>query len=293
MIYFDAATPTKSQQRDDDNSNETHLNMEEEPNRSTHNWSNRQNEPQPTATPTGNDNDTVAVAADAAAAGDAPGRMVGGGKDDNRAPTNPVELFAWICAQNFPQIEDELPPPGFDEVGAMDDTDTDSDSDSDFDIDFFCMRCDRLLLRLDAHLGQRSIGTQTVMAAVAAAAAAARQLRAELLTQQTRCQLVEQQTQTEEPYPMPTESPLLAAVRQSFSVQMRRRSVWAMVKALLVLVSLLHSCYWMGDSIQSMLRDLMDRAQFIYTPAPPPPPRSLPVFIWGQLCRLAHKLHIV
>ncbi|XP_043866791.1 uncharacterized protein LOC122757713 [Drosophila mojavensis] len=274
--------------------------MEEETKGNNLNWSYRLNQPQPqpqpTATPTGNGSgDGIAAVA---VAGDVPARMV----DDNRAPTNPVELFAWICAQNFPQLEDELPPPGFDEVSAMEDTDT--DSDCDIDSDFRCKCCDRLLFSLDASLEQRSIGTQTAMAAVAAAAAAARQLRAQLLAEHIRDQ-VDGQTQTEEggniqeqqqaQDPDPIESPLLAAIRRSLSVQVRGRSVWGMLKALLVIVSLLHGCYWMGDCIcrLPMLRDLMDRAQFICTPAPPPPPRSLPTFIWGQLCRLARKLHIV
>ncbi|TDG40779.1 hypothetical protein AWZ03_012801 [Drosophila navojoa] len=282
--------------------------MEEESKRSSSDWSCQpqpQSQPQPTATPT---DKGAAGDGTAAVPGDAPAPMVADDNDPNRAPTNPVKLFAWICAQNFPQLEDELPPPGFDEVGAMEDTDSesddnDSDSDMDLDAEFRCNCCDKLLFSLDDSLGQRSIGTQTALAAVAAAAAAARQLRAQLLAEHTRDQ-VDGQTQTEEgdigvqqqaQDPGQVESSLLAAVRRSFSMQLRGRSVWGMLKALLVLVSLLHGCYLMGDCIcrLSMLRDLMDRAPFICTPAPPPPPRSLPAFIWGQLGRLARKLHIV
>lgn len=234
--------------------------------------------------------------------------------DDSRAPTNPVKLFAWICAQNWPQLEDELPPPGFNEIFEMADIHQ-------------CGSCDRLLICLDARLRHRSIGTQTAAAAVAVAAAAAQQLRAQLKAQQTERQLVlqfDEQTQTEEQQPeqqhqqqqqeeeeehrqlleaLPltgnieaeqTQS-LLATVQRAFAWRLGGRSIWSMLKTLLVLISLLHSCYLLGGCIYRlpMLRQLIQRAQSICTPAPPPPPRTLPAFIWGQLCRLARKLHIV
>ncbi|XP_030568283.1 uncharacterized protein LOC115768011 [Drosophila novamexicana] len=226
---------------------------------------------------------------------------------DGPAPTQPTKLFEWLCAKNLPQLEDETPPIGFYEVLEH------------AEIAFHCTRCDKLMISLDAQLLQRTIGTQTQIRA---------QLQAE--TQTLRTQLAhgqhaqtqthrqiqgqadsETQTQTQATNQetlllpvqlmgsasVPQQRSVLDAFQDVWQLRLRGRSLWSLLKTLLVLISLLHGCYVLGGSLQRLpvLRRLVLTAQAICQPPPPPPPqpRTLPAFIWSQLCRLARKLRIV
>ncbi|EDW62691.1 uncharacterized protein [Drosophila virilis] len=240
---------------------------------------------------------------------------------DGPAPTQPTKLFEWLCAKNLPQLEDETPPIGFYEVLEH------------AEIAFHCTRCDKLMISLDAQLLQRSIGTQTQIRAQLQAetqtlrSQLAQGQHAQTQTQtqthkqiqgqadsetQTQTQTQKQtQTQTQAPNQetlllpvqlvgsasVPQQRSLLDAFQDVWQLRLRGRSLWSLLKTLLVLISLLHGCYVLGGSLQRLpvLRRLILTAQAICQPAPPPPPqpRTLPAFIWSQLCRLARKLHIV
>ncbi|XP_064546611.1 uncharacterized protein LOC135434129 [Drosophila montana] len=234
---------------------------------------------------------------------------------DGPAPTQPTKLFEWLCAKNLTQLEDETPPSGFYE--ALEHA----------EIAFHCTRCDKLMISLDAQLLQRTIGTQTQIRA---------QLQAETQTIRTRLphgkhaqtqthrQIQgqadsETQTQTQTQIPSPNQETvllplplavqlrsagvpqqqqrsLLDAVQDLWTLRLRGRSLWSLLKTLLVLISLLHGCYVLGGSLQRLpvLRRLILTAQTIcQPPPPPPPPRTLPAFIWNQLCRMARKLRII
>ncbi|XP_034474352.1 uncharacterized protein LOC117781659 [Drosophila innubila] len=212
------------------------------------------------------------------------------GHGDGPMPYQPTKLFQWLSAKNLPQLEDETPPTSFYEVL------------ENAEIAFHCTQCDKLLVSLNAESLQRTIGTQTLML---------KQTQAQTQTlKHTGAQSVSQ-AQTHTPTGTPTlimrrtrtPSPNPRPYRGTYPILqelwlLRERSLWSLLKTLLLCISLLNGCYLLCRGIcrLAILRRILLCVQPAAPPPPPPPPQisnSLPAFLWSQLCRLARKLHII
>lgn len=219
------------------------------------------------------------------------------GYGDGPMPYQPTKLFQWLSAKNLPQLEDETPPPSFYEVL------------ENAEIAFHCTQCDKLLVSLNAESLQRTIGTQTQLL---------KQTPAETQTQTlklTELQCVSQaQTQTQTQTPRGTANSMMRTANPNNNLNLqpyegnypilqdlrliRERSLWSLLKTLLLCISLLNGCYLLCRGIcrLAILRRILLSIQPVAPPPPPPPPQvsnSLPTFLWSQFCRLARKLHII
>ncbi|KAL7745522.1 hypothetical protein ACLKA6_015513 [Drosophila palustris] len=226
------------------------------------------------------------------------------GSGDGSMPYQPTKLFQWLSAKNLPQLEDETPPTSFYEVL------------ENAEIAFHCTQCDKLLVSLNAESLQRTIGTQTQLLKLAQAQTQTQTQTQKHTEVQGMCQAptklflqqIQAQTSTETPTsstlrsqaPSPTSQPNRGAYPTILHELwlLRQRSLWSLLKTLLLCISLLNGCYLLCRGIcrLAILRRLLLCVQPLAPPPPPPPPQvsnSLPTFLWSQFCRLARKLHII